>query len=218
VLAALEHRRRTGQGQRIDVSQVEPLMHTLSDLYLDHATGGPDALVRGNRSPRAAPHGVFPCRGLDQWCAIACETEAHWQALRGLIGDPGLDSPRFADAVSRKAHEDDLEAVIADWTAGQDKRLLAQRLREHGVPAGAVQDGRDVFTDPELVQAGHYVRVDHPVMGRSDMPAPPMRYSRSEISVRPAPLLAQHNHEVLVGLLGMPDADVAELEREGVLA
>ncbi len=75
-----------------------------------------------------------------------------------------------------------------------------------------------MFTDPELIGAGHYVRVDHPVMGRSDMPAPPMRFSRSEISVRPAPLLAQHNRDVFVGMLAMAEAEVAELEREGVLA
>ena len=86
------------------------------------------------------------------------------------------------------------------------------------MPAGAVQDGRDVFTDPELIAHGHYVRVGHPVMGASDMPAPPMRFSRSEITVGPSPLLGQHNREVFVDLLGLDAGRIAELEAEGVLA
>jgi benzylsuccinate CoA-transferase BbsF subunit len=218
VLAALEHRRRTGEGQRIDVSQVEPLMHTLSDVFLAHQVNGPDEARRSNRSASAAPHGVYPCRGHDQWCAIACETEAQWEALRDRIGDPKLSGPGHGDAAARKRNEDELDRLISDWTAGWDKHQLAEALRTAGVPAGAVQDGRDVFTDPELIAAGHYVRVVHPTMGASDMPAPPMRFSRSGIDVRPAPRLGEHNREVFVDLLGMAEADIAALEAEGVLA
>ena len=218
VLAALEHRRRTGEGQHIDVSQVEPLMHTLADVFVTHAALGPGQIPRGDRSNGAAPHGVFPCRGHDQWCAIACETEDQWRALADEIDRSDLREPRFTDLEGRKANEDALEALIGAWTAGQDKHALADRLRGVGVPAGAVQDGRDVFTDPELMRAGHYVRVEHPVMGASDMPAPPMRFSRSDIVVGPAPLLGQHNHAVFVEMLGMDAAEIARLEAEGVLA
>lgn len=218
VLAALEHRRRTGEGQRIDVSQVEPLMHTLSDLFLAQAVNGPDESARGNRRASAAPHGVYPCRGHDQWCAIACETQAQWTALRDAADASELQDARFDDMAGRKANEDALDASLSAWTRAHDKHELAARLRALGVPAGAVQDGRDVFTDPELVGAGHYVRVQHPVMGASDMPAPPMRYSRSTIEVRPAPLLGQHNRAVFVDLLGLPETDIAALEAEGVLA
>ena len=218
VLAALEHRRRTGEGQRIDVSQVEPLMHTLSDLFLAHEVNGLDEFVRGNRSPSAAPHGVYPCRGHDQWCAIVCETQSQWAALRQAVGGSELSEPRFDDAGGRKAHEDALDAILSAWTSGQDKHELGRRLRALGVPAGPVQDGRDVFTDPELRAAGHYVRVDHPVMGASDMPAPPMRFSRSTIEVRPAPLLGEHNRMVFVDLLGRSETEIAALEAEGVLA
>lgn len=218
ILAALEHRRRTGEGQRIDVSQVEPLMHTLSDLFLAEALNGPDESLRSNRSPSAAPHGAYPCRGPDQWCAIACETDAQWAALKDAVGDARLDEPSLQTAAGRKAQEDMLDSVLSGWTAGQDKHVLAEDLRARGVPSGAVQDGRDVFTDPELKASGHYVRVKHPTMGASDMPAPPMRFSRSSIEVRPAPLLGQHNREVFVGLLGMPEAEIAAFEAEGVLA
>ena len=218
VLAALEHRRRTGAGQHIDVSQVEPLMHALPDVYLQYAALGPDQVVRGNRALSAAPHGAYPCRGKDQWCAIVCETEDQWRALRTASGLRDLDDARFADLPSRKQNEDALDDLLGAWTESQDKHLLAERLRKAGVPAGAVQDGRDVFTDPELIVHGHYVRVDHPKMGASDMPAPPMRFSRSDIVVGPAPLLGQHNREVFVDLLGMDAAQISELEAEGVLA
>lgn len=218
ILAALEHRRRTGEGQRIDVSQVEPLMHTLSDVMLSEVLNGHDESLRGNRSPSAAPHGAYPCRGPDQWCAIACETDAQWTALRKAVGDPRLDDPNLQSPGGRKAQEDLVDAILSSWTASQDKHVLAAHLRALGVPAGAVQDGRDVFTDPELRASGHYVRVEHPTMGASDMPGPPMRFSRSTIEVRPAPLLGQHNRDVFVGLLGLPEAEIAGLEAEGVLA
>lgn len=218
VLAALEHRRRTGEGQHIDVSQVEPLMHTLADLFLVHAALGPERVVRGNCAVSAAPHDAYPCRGHDQWCAIACETESQWRAFRAAAALPGLSDARFATLEGRKANEAALNAIIAAWTGGKDKHELAERLRNAGVPAGAVQDGRDVFTDPELIVSGHYVRVSHPVMGASDMPAPPMRFSRSQIEVRAAPLLGAHNREVFVDLLGLDAAEIAQLEADGVLA
>ena len=218
VLSALEHRRRTGEGQHIDVSQVEPLMHTLSDVYLSHGLEGDAGEARGNRTAGAAPHGVYPCRGPDQWCAIACETQEQWEALKRLADQAGLAEPGFATSALRKANEDDLDARLSAWTRGWDKHALAGELRAAGVPAGAVQDGRDVFTDPELIRAGHFVAVEHPVLGRSDMPAPPSRFSRSSVKVGPAPLLGQHNDEVFVGLLGIAPERITELEAEGVLA
>lgn len=218
VLSALEHRRRTGEGQHIDVSQVEPLMHTLSDVYLSHGVDGAPEDRLGNRVPWAAPHGVYPCRGPGQWCAIACENEDQWSALRRIASPAGLDDPSFDVLAARKANEDELDARLSAWTGRQDKHELAAALRAVGVPAGAVQDGRDVFTDPELIRAGHYVRVRHPVLGESDMPAPPARFTRSTVEVGPAPLLGQHNEEVFVGLLGMARDEVSSLEAEGVLA
>jgi benzylsuccinate CoA-transferase BbsF subunit len=215
-LAALEHRACTGLGQHVDVSQVEPLMHTLADVFAERAenlTAGGD----GNRASGPAPHDAFPCRGHDQWCAIACETDGQWRKLCEVMWRPDL-ADAYPTAGRRKQAEDEIFTAVAAWTAGQDKHQLAARLRGHGVPAGAVQDGRDVFTDPELLASGHYVRVVHPVMGASDMPAPPMRFSRSAITVGPAPLLGQHNVEVFCGLLGMDRSEVAALEAAGALA
>jgi len=216
VLAALEHRARTGQGQWIDVSQVEPLMHTLADVFAQRADGAL-ADTRGNRRPDASPHDVYPCRGYDQWCAIACETDDQWRRLCQSMNQPDL-AALYPTLTDRKTHEDAIYSAIADWTRPMDKHALAQRLTDAGVPAGAVQDGRDVFTDPELAASGHFVRVPHPVLGPCDMPAPPMIYSSSTIEVGPSPLLGQHNREVLEGMLGMNAAEIDELVAQGALA
>ena len=193
-------------------------MHTLADVFADHAVNGPNEAARGNQSAGACPHDAFPSRGQDQWCAIVCETDDQWRALAAIIGDDLGADPRFSELAGRKANEEALNAILSAWTRGQDKHVLAAALRGAGIPAGAVQDGRDVFTDPELIATGHYVRVDHKVMGASDMPAPPMQFSRSEIVIGPAPCLGEHNQQVLVDWLGMAPAEVAALEAEGALA
>lgn len=219
VLTALEHRRRTGEGQRIDVSQVEPLVHVLSDGLARAQIEGAAFERPGNRSRAFSPHGAFPCRGVDQWCAIAVRDDIEWGRLCALMDTPALAADiRFRDLAARKAHEDALEAVVGNWTREQDKHLLADRLSAAGIPAEAVQDGRDVFTDPELIRAGHFVTIDHPVLGRCDMPGPPMTFSESEVTVGPPPCLGQDNRAVFVDMLGLTEAEFSALSQSGALA
>ena len=193
VLAALEHLRVTGQGRHIDVSQVEPLVHTIGDVLIQEQLS--PAAKRGNASP-TIQQGVYPTRGRDQWVAIAIRDEADATALEALTG--GTD--------------------LAAWTATRDKHAVANRLAAAGIPAEAVFDGRDVFTDPELAEGGHYVRIDDSVLGSCEMPAPPTHFSRSEIKVGVPPKLGEHNHHVFEGFLGMTADDIATLTAEGVLA
>lgn len=212
ILAALEHRARTGQGQHLDISQIEPMVHVIADLFAD-----PPARKPGNDDPAMAPHGVYPCAGEDQWIALAVEDDGQWRALCAVLGlDPA--DPRFTTAAARRTHRAALDALLAGRTAGQDKAALAATLTAAGVPAAPVQDGREVFEDPALRAAGHFVALDHPVLGRSMMPAPPMRFSATPPRVGPAPLLGQHTEEVLVGILGLAPEEVRALAEEGVLA
>jgi benzylsuccinate CoA-transferase BbsF subunit len=208
MLAALEHRRLTGEGQHIDISQVEPLVHVIADQL--HGEAKP-----GNRSPRYAPHGAFPARGVDQWIAIAVRDDAEWAKLAEIAG---IADPRFATLAGRKAHEDELEAALSAFTRRHDKRTLADKLAALGIPAEPVNDGRDVWRDPELTERGHFREITHDKLGTCDMPAPPLRFSDSGIDVGPPPNLGQHNHEVFVDLLGMSEAEVAELTEAGALA
>jgi benzylsuccinate CoA-transferase BbsF subunit len=199
VLAALEHRRMTGEGQHIDVSQVEPLVHVLSDVFVRQQIEG-DAFVKPvNVSGTMAPHGVYPARGHDQWIAIAVRDEAEWSTLAAMAGIESV-------------------AELAAWTATQDKHMAADRLSAAGIPAEAVYDGRDVFTDPELAAGEHFVRIDHPVMGSCEMPGPPAHFSDSQIVVGVPPLLGEHNHAVFVEMLGLDPAEIAALTEAGALA
>lgn len=213
MLAALEHRDRTGEGQHIDISQVEPLMHVMADQFeaLQRGGGGKP----GNRSVSMAPHGAFPARGADQWIAIAVRDDEEWARLAEMSG---IHDPRFAALNGRKQHENALEEALGRWTVLHDAHLLADRLAAAGIPAEAVADGRDVFTDPELVERGHFRTITHEKLGTCDMPAPPLRFSDSDIRVGPPPSLGQHNREVFVDLLGMTASEVEALVAEGTLA
>lgn len=217
VLTALEHRRRTGRGQHIDVSQVEPLVHVLADRYVDRQLNGPKPKP-GNRSDRMAPHGAYPCEGNDQWCAIAVRDDAEWKSLCVAMNQPSLvaDS-RFATFPARKQNEDELDDIVSAWTQSQDKFALAERLASIGIAAEAVRNGREVFEDPELAAADHYAITTHPVLGECLMPGPPLRFSESNYAVGPSPMLGEHNREVFVDLLGMLESEVAELTSSGVL-
>jgi benzylsuccinate CoA-transferase BbsF subunit len=192
VLAALEHRRVTGLGRHIDVSLVEPLVHTIEDVLIREQLA-PGAKP-GNDSP-SVQQAVYPARGHDQWVAIAIRDQADADALAALAG-----------------------ADVAAWTITRDKHVAADALAAAGIPAEAVFDGRDVFTDPELAEGSHYVRIDHSVLGSCEMPAPPASFSRSEIVVGPPPNLGEHNNEVFEGFLGMSSDEIASLTAEGVLA
>lgn len=211
-LAALEHRRQTGEGQLIDISQTEPLIHVMADRFLGEQTGSGGK--PGNRSSKRAPQGAYPARGVDQWVAIAARNDAEWRTLAQAAG---IADPRFATLAGRKAHEDDLDAALSEWTRGQDKRVLADRLATLGIPAEPVNDGRDVFTDPELIERGHYRPVTHSKLGDTELPAPPLRFSDSAIRVDAPPNLGEHNHAVFVELLGMSEAEVRDLTDAGAL-
>jgi benzylsuccinate CoA-transferase BbsF subunit len=212
-LAAIEHRRRTGEGQYVDISQVEPLVHVLADCYATQQSGGGAKI--GNRSPAMAPHGAFPARGPDQWIAISVRDDPKWEALASFAG---LSDPRYATLAGRIENEGELESMIGNWTRAWDKHILADRLSALGIAAEAVADGRDVFTDPELILGNHFRMIEHPKLGRCDMPGPPMVFSDSATRVGPPPLLGEHNMEVLAGLLGMDEAEISRLTEEGVLA
>ncbi len=212
-LAALEHRRQTGEGQLIDISQTEPLIHVMADRFLAEQTGAGGK--PGNRSPHRAPQGAYPARGVDQWVAIAARDDTEWATLAEAAG---IADPRFATLAGRKAHEDELDAALSAWTRGQDKRVLADRLAAIGIPAEPVNDGRDVFTDRELIERGHYRPVTHSKLGDTEIPGPPLRFSDSAIHVGPPPNLGEHNHAVFVDLLGMSEAEVRDLTDAGALA
>jgi benzylsuccinate CoA-transferase BbsF subunit len=219
VMAALDYRRRTGQGQYVDLSQYENGLQFIASSLLDYQVNDRLPERWGNRSPYAAPHGAFPCRGDDAWCTISVTSDAEWASLRRAIGDPEwARDPRYATLLGRKAHEDELEARVAEWTREREPRAVMETLQAAGVPSGVVNTMADLYSDPQLAHRDYWWEIPHAALGPfhyeaggftlSDTPARPGR---------PSPLLGEHNYYVFCDLLGLPEADYQSLLERKVI-
>jgi crotonobetainyl-CoA:carnitine CoA-transferase CaiB-like acyl-CoA transferase len=218
IIAALDHRDATGKGQHLDLSQLEASLYFLSSPLMDYTANGRLTTRDGNRDPLMAPHNAYPCTGDDRWCAIACADDAQWGALASLMGQPALASdPRFATLDARKANEAALDAIVGAWTASQDANEVMRRCQEAGIAAGAVQDSRDLFADPQLQHREHFVFQDHPEIGRYASDGNCFIMSDATPEYGRAPLLGEHTHHVLSDILGMPPERIAALQQDGVL-
>jgi crotonobetainyl-CoA:carnitine CoA-transferase CaiB-like acyl-CoA transferase len=214
ILAALENRDRTGRGCHLDVSQIESMVNVIPDLF----NALPEAKP-ANADRSMCPHGVFPCRGEDQWIAIACEDDKQWDKLCDILGDTDLvENEAYSTLQKRQAEKEAIESHLARLTSDRDKFELEQILVSAGVAAAAVLDGRELSEHPDLNAAGHFVTVDHPVLGPSKMPAPPYTFSETPTLVGHSPLLGEHNSGIFVTMLGMDPCEVSRLQTEGVLA
>jgi benzylsuccinate CoA-transferase BbsF subunit len=213
--AALLRRRRTGQGAYLDLSQVEAGVYALSPWLIEHQVRGESKTRMGNRSETYVPHGVFPCAGDDRWIAIAVYTEPEWATL---AGEAGVARSEWASLEQRAADIDAVEAALADWTADQDALTLAERLQSLGVEAVPVADFGDANADPQLRARGHFVALDHPVLGPGEYERNGIRLSGAPCGYRSAtPTLGQHTDEVLHGVLGLDDAEIGRLRQAGVV-
>lgn len=218
VLAAIDHRRRTGEGQHIDLAQSEAAQHFLAPALLDVSANGRVMERNGNRDPHLAPHGVYPTAGDDRWIAVACEDDRAWRALVELMDRPELASDTGLDSVAgRLDRVQELDDAVAAWTVGFDGGELAERLQAVGVAAHIVAEGADCLADPQLAHAGHFVRLPHP-----DRPClienTRFRLSRTPSAVKArAPFLGEHTWEILTEILGYDPDRVAELAAAEVL-
>ncbi|MGH1492837.1 MAG: CaiB/BaiF CoA transferase family protein [Acidimicrobiales bacterium] len=210
ILAAVEHRDRTGEGQYIDLSQAEASISFLSPALLDYVVNGRDADRPGNRHPTMAPHGVFPVAGDDRWIAIACQSDDQWRALCSAAGfDEKLAG---YDAAARKANEDELESLVAGWTAGQDGNQLQSRLQEAGVACHISQTSTDLAADPQLEHREHFIAGEHAENGTMYVEGSRFKLSRTPSAITQAgPTIGQHTFDVLLGVLGYDDEKLSEL-------
>ncbi len=221
ILAALDYRRRTGKGIHLDMSQLETSLHFSSPVLLDWTVNGRERVRMGNRDPVAAPHGAYPCKGEDRWIAIACFTGEQWHGLSGLMEPTGRDWPyadEFSSLLGRKTAEDELDRRIGEWTKQWDARELMETLQSSGVPAGMVNDPRDLFEDAQLEHRGHFRYLDHPEMGPHASEVSEFKLSLTPGDLdRPAPLLGQHTEYVLKEIMGIPEDEYTSLKDDGVL-
>lgn len=220
LIAALDHKRRTGQGQYIDLSNYECSLHWLAPALVDYAANGRVMNRNGNRVAQAAPHGVYPCAGDDAWCAIAVESDEEWRAFGRAVGNPPwAGEERFADLAGRKANEDDLDALIGAWTGQKTPEEVMAALQAAGVSAGRVQNSQQLHEDPQLGHRGYFHTLDHPEMGPYDYTAPSYRLSETPARVeKPFPSLGEHTEFVCRELLGMSDEQFVDLLVKEVFA
>jgi benzylsuccinate CoA-transferase BbsF subunit len=219
IVAALLYRQRTGEGQYIDLASEEAMAILNSDALLDYAMNGRVRMRKGNKHDQMAPHNCYRCRGDDNWITIAVANEQEWSALCRAMGEPGLaQDPRFSSAETRWRNQDQLDELIGDWTSNQDHYELMHKLQAAGVAATPSLSNKALFNDPHLKARKAFTQVEHPVLGKDWVLAPPWRLSGTPASIRRhGPLLGEHNHEVFERRLGMSRDEIKGLEAEQVI-
>jgi crotonobetainyl-CoA:carnitine CoA-transferase CaiB-like acyl-CoA transferase len=216
ILAAVDHRDRTGEGQYIDLSQAEASISFLAPALLDYTVNGNEADRPGNRHPTLVPHVVAPAAGEDQWVAVACESDEQWQALCSVMGFG--DDLASLDRPGRKAKEDEIEDLIGVWTATRERADIQQALQDIGVACHQVQSSADLASDPQLEHRNHFVRGEHAEHGEIPVEGPRFHLSRTPANVTKAgPTIGEHTFDVLLGVLGYDDEKLSELVVAGVL-
>jgi crotonobetainyl-CoA:carnitine CoA-transferase CaiB-like acyl-CoA transferase len=218
VLAALDHRRRTGEGQYIDLSQAEAALHFLGPAILDYTANGRVWQRSGNADANHAPHAVYPCAGQDQWVAVACETDAQWLALCRAVGGMEPHDPHFATAAKRLVHQQALDEWLIRFTSVRTPAEVEALLQAAGVPASAVQNSPELSVDPQLEHLQHFVTLPHDEAGQTVVEGVRAHLSRTPGSVRgTAPTFSRDLQHVLCGILGYDDERLGQLLIDEVL-
>ncbi len=219
LLAAIDHRRRTGEGQHIDLAQMEAALHFLAPELLASQLTQTRFTRNGNRALDAAPQGAYPCAGDDQWCAIAVETDEQWKALCAVLDQPDwMRDPRYEHASGRLADQDRIDEDLANWTRNRKPDEVMEILLSAGIPAGVVQRSRDLMNDPQLLHRRFHRWLDHPEMGRIPYSGHQFRISDYESGPRSAaPTLGGDSFEVLSEEIGFEAEAIADLMAAGAI-
>lgn len=219
IVTALFHRRRTGVGTYIDISQRQMVSCIVPESIMDYVMNGRNPSPMGNRHQWKAPHGCYRCKGEDRWVTIAVGTDEEWRSLCEVMGRPELaQDERFGNFLARYKQQDELDAIIEGWTSQLDNQVAMDTLQRVGVPSGAALKPDQVFNDPHLEARGFFETTSHPEVGTYRYYGRPMVFSETPGSTRsPAPSLGEHNRQILEGLLHYPAEEIKQLEDEGVI-
>jgi formyl-CoA transferase len=216
ILAALMHREKTGEGQNIDMALLDVQVAMLANLSSTYFVSGEAPRRMGNAHQNIVPYHVF--RAADDFFIVAVGNDSQFAKLCEVVGHPEwTGDPRFATNPERVRHRDLLVGLISERLRERPARDWLAALERSGVPCGPINDLSQVFADPQVRHRGMEVRAPHPAAGQVRMVANPIRFSATPITHEVAPpLLGQHTAEVLSGVLGVAEAEIARLRREGI--
>jgi crotonobetainyl-CoA:carnitine CoA-transferase CaiB-like acyl-CoA transferase len=219
LLVALGEREVTGRGAHVEVTMVEGALNAAAEQVIEASAYGHVMQRMGNRSPHAAPQGLYPCAGDEQWLALSVASDEQWVALCGLIERPSWASdPSMSCLSGRRAAHDRIDEALRVWCSTRDLVPTVELLIAAGIPAAAVFDPRATSRHPQMLARGFFEELPHQVAGIHPIPTVPFRYGDvGHWLRRPAPLLGEHNREILADILGLDDATIAQLAADGVI-
>lgn len=219
ILAALNFRQRTGQGQHIDLSSPETLSVLIGDAIMDYTMNQRAPSRSGNRDAIMAPHNCYRCQGEDKWVSIAVATDEEWEALCQAMGNPEWTrNELFSDSYSRWQNQEQLDKHIEEWTINYSHYEVMEWLQASGVAAMPSFSAEELFSDPHLRERGITTEVEHPVLGKQVVFNPPWKFSEALARIEKAsPLLGEHNEYVFGELLGMSKQEITRLKEEQVI-
>jgi crotonobetainyl-CoA:carnitine CoA-transferase CaiB-like acyl-CoA transferase len=218
-LVGLERRETTGAGTFIEASMIEPALNAAAEQVIEYTAHGVVLTREGNRSRDAAPQGLYPCRGQEQWLALSVADDQQWVALKDMLGDPPwANGPALATAPGRHQAHDQIDEHLEQWSRTQNLEDAVEALINRGIPAAALRDPRIISTHPQMVARAHFETLDHPVIGPHTVPAFPFKFASIRRWHRsPAPVLGQHNTQILTRLLSLDPATIEGLAADNIV-
>ena len=220
LLVALEERRAQGEGVQVECTMVEGALNAAAEQLVEFSAYGAVLQRDGNRAPYAAPQGVYPCAGTENWLALSIATDAQWRALAlALDRTDWAEDASLATLEGRRAAHDKIDEEIIRWAADRDLASTVKDLLARGIPAAPVFRGNEASRHPQLVARGFFETHPHPVVGSHPMVTVPFRYATQggDWTHSPAPVLGQHNREILSDVVGLSEAEIDALEADEVI-
>lgn len=219
VAAALEYRRRTGKGQEMDITQIEPLANVFGPGYMEAYLNGKIPRSPGNRDPYGAPHGVYRCAGENQWCAISVFGQEQWVKFADAIGNPEWSKKeKFQSLALRKENEDELDECVESWTKVRENQEVMENLQKEGIAAGMVYDLSYLMDhDPQIKYRKGFVPIKHKGPGLLSVRNWPFRLQKTPPVFQSAPLWGEHTFHFICDVLGFSPEEFAEFNETDVL-